>query len=48
MPPLKKYVFEHLEDENIKIEIMSYSFEGAYYVLVETTQHPADFKCISI
>lgn len=48
MPPLKRYVFQNLESENIKIEIMNYTFEQAYNVLVEITKHPADFKCLSV
>lgn len=48
MPPLKEYIFEDLENQNVEIIINSYNFQQAYEILVMTTKHPADFKCTSV
>lgn len=48
MPPLKEYIFEDLSNSMIRITINSYSFEQAYELLVETTKHPSNFKCINV
>lgn len=48
MPPLKEYIFINIYDERISITIDAYSFESAYFSLIETVKHPANFKCINL
>lgn len=47
MRPLKKYVFQNIDSENITITILAYSFEAAMNRLVFEMKHPADYKLIS-
>ena len=48
MPPIKNYVFVDLDDSNINITILAYSFVEAYEKLVSITKNPANFIIIDL
>ena len=47
MPPKKEYIFEHLENSNIKVIIDAYNFNSAMETLLKTVRMAVDFKCIN-
>lgn len=47
MPPIKEFIFEN-SDKNITIKINAFYFIDAMEILVMTTKHPTNFKCINV
>ena len=48
MPAMKKYTFVHLDDSNVNVTILAYSFVESYEISVLITKNPANFKIIDL
>ena len=44
MPPIKKYIFYYIKDDNIRLEIYSYSIDQAFRDLIALVRSPEDFE----
>jgi hypothetical protein len=47
MPPLKRYIFENIDNSDITIAISTYNLMNAFVILGMITKNPDDFKCMN-